>query len=108
MKRLSFPALWLLALAASVSAMLVHLAIRGRVLSAGYDLGRAYAEQEQLKEVRRVLDLERASERSPERIRTVAKALRSMDPPAPEQVVIVGSGRVHAAARAGVSDGERR
>jgi cell division protein FtsL len=107
-KRLSFPAIWVLALAASVSAMLVHLAIRGRVLAAGYDLGRAYAEQEQMKEVRRVLELERASERSPERIRTVAKALRSMDPPAPEQVVIVGSGRVHAQARAGAADGERR
>jgi hypothetical protein len=55
-----------------------------------------------------VLELERASQRSPERIRTVAKALRSMDPPAPEQVVVVGSGRVHAAARAGSGDGERR
>jgi hypothetical protein len=108
MKRLSFPSIWLLALAASVSALLVHLAIRGRVISAGYDLGKAYAEQEQLKEVRRVLDLEHAAQKSPDRIRTVARALRSMDPPAPEQVVVVGSGRVHAVGRAPNGDGEHR
>jgi cell division protein FtsL len=108
MKRLPFPVLWLLALTASVSAMIVHLAIRGRVLAAGYDLGRAYAEQEQLKEVKRVLELERAAQRSPDRVRSVAKALRSMDAPSPEQVVNVGSGRVHAVGRAPTAEGDRR
>lgn len=108
MKRLPFPALWLLALAATVSGLLVHLAIRGRVMAAGYDLGRAYADQEQLKEVRRVLDLERAAERSPDRIRAVAKALRRMEPPTPEQVISVTSGRLHAVGRAPTGDGDHR
>ncbi len=88
--------------------MLVHLAIRGRVLAAGYDLGRAYAEQEQLKEVRRVLELERAAQRAPERIRAMARALGRMDAPKPEQVVAVGAGRAHAVGRAAPHAEERR
>src|ERR1700678_1940961 len=53
----TFIALWTLATVATVCAFLVHLALRGRTVSLGYELGRARAEQARLREVKRVLEV---------------------------------------------------
>ena len=63
-----FVALWTLATIATVAAFVVHLALRGKTVSLGYELGRARAEQARMREVKRVLMVESASYKTPERI----------------------------------------
>jgi cell division protein FtsL len=86
----SFVALWTLAVVATVCAFLVHLALRGRTVSLGYELGRAHAEQSRLREVKRVLEVEAASYKTPERVEIVARTLLGMEPPLPERIVPLG------------------
>ncbi|MGO8992525.1 MAG: hypothetical protein ACLQVI_04310 [Polyangiaceae bacterium] len=83
-------ALWTLATVATVCAFLVHLALRGRTVSLGYELGRARAEQARLREVKRVLEVEAASYKTPERVEIVARTLLGMEPPPPERIVPLG------------------
>ena len=85
--RPAFLPLWTLAVAATVSAFVVHLALRGRTVQLGYELGRARQEQAHLREVRRVLELESASYKTPERVEIVARTLLGMEPPPPERIV---------------------
>jgi cell division protein FtsL len=97
----SFVALWTLATVATVCAFLVHLALRGKTVSLGYELGRARAEQARLREVKRVLEVEAASYKTPERVEIVARTLLGMEPPPPERIVplgAVGEPREHAVA----------
>jgi len=82
-----FIALWTLAVTASVCAFVLHLAMRGRTVSLGYELGRARAEQARLREVKRVLQVESASYKTPERVEIVARTLLGMEPPTPDRVV---------------------
>ena len=82
---------WTLAVIACVCAFVVHLALRGRTLALGYELGRARAEQAHLREVKRVLQLEAASYEAPERVEIVARTLLGMDTPPPERLVTLGS-----------------
>src|SRR5580658_1352562 len=82
--------LWTLATVATVSAFVLHLALHGRIVSLGYDLGRARAEQARLREVKRVLEVEAASYRTPERVEIVARTLLGMEPPPPERIVPLG------------------
>jgi cell division protein FtsL len=82
-----FLALWTLAVAATVAAFVVHLALRGRTVDLGYRLGRARAEQARLREVKRVLSLEAASYETPQRVEMVARTLLGMTPPPPERVI---------------------
>lgn len=84
-----FLATWTLAVLATVSAFVLHLALRGRTVSLGYDLGRAHAEQARLREVKRVLELESASYKTPERVEIVSRTLLGMEPPTPDRVVIL-------------------
>jgi cell division protein FtsL len=84
-----FLALWTLAVAATVAAFVVHLALRGRTVDLGYKLGRARAEQARLREVKRVLSLEAASYETPQRVEMVARTLLGMTPPPPERVIPV-------------------
>jgi cell division protein FtsL len=83
----TFVALWTLATTATVSAFVLHLALRGKMVSTGYDLGRARAEQARLREVKRVLEVEAASYKTPERVEIVARSLLGMEPPPPERIV---------------------
>jgi cell division protein FtsL len=83
----TFILLWTLATAATVSAFVLHLALHGRIVSLGYDLGRSRAEQARLREVKRVLEVEAASYRTPERVEIVARTLLAMEPPPPERIV---------------------
>lgn len=80
---------WTLATIACVCAFVVHLALRGRTLALGYELGRARSEQAHLREVKRVLELEAASYETPERVEIVARTLLGMEPPPPERVITI-------------------
>jgi hypothetical protein len=83
----TFVALWTLATVATVSAFVLHLALRGRIVSLGYDLGRARTEQARLHEVKHVLEVEAASYKTPERVEIVARTLLAMEPPPPDRIV---------------------
>ncbi|MBI4955796.1 MAG: cell division protein FtsL [Myxococcales bacterium] len=89
MKGRGFLALWVLAVLATVAAFVVHLGLRGRIVDLGYKLGRVRAEQARLREVTRVLELEAASHRAPQRVEMVARTLLGMTPPAPERILPV-------------------
>jgi cell division protein FtsL len=83
----AFVTLWTVATVATVSAFVLHLALRGKTVALGYDLGRARAEQARLREVKRVLQVEAASYKTPDRVEIVARTLLGMEPPPPSRVV---------------------
>src|SRR5215472_14921759 len=85
--RSAFLAVWTLAVAATVSAFVVHLALRGKTVELGYELGRARQEQARLREVKRVLEVEAASYKTPERIEIVAHTLLGMETPPSERII---------------------
>jgi cell division protein FtsL len=85
--RRAFLVIWTLAIAGTSSAFVVHLALRGRTVQLGYDLGHARQDQARLREVKRVLELESASYKTPERVEIVARTLLGMEPPSPERIV---------------------
>ncbi len=87
MKQRPFLALWSLAVAATVAAFILHLALRGRTVDLGYKLGRTRSEQARLREVKRVLSLEAASYETPQRVEMVAKSLLGMTPPPPDRII---------------------
>ena len=89
MKQRPFIALWTLAVMATVIAFVLHLGLRSRTVDVGYKLGRARKEQARLREVKRVLSLEAASYRTPDRVEFVARTLLSMTPPPPDRVVLL-------------------
>lgn len=91
---------WTLATIACVCAFVVHLALRGRTLQQGYELGRARSEQAHLREVKRVLEVEKASYETPDRVEIVARTLLGMEPPPAERIITLpaaGAGSPHAA-----------
>src|SRR5580698_9675696 len=83
----AFVTLWTVATIATVSAFVLHLALRGKSVALGYELGRARAEGARLREVKRVLQVEAASYKTPERVEIVARTLLGMEPPPPERIV---------------------
>ena len=62
-----FLILWTLAVLAATSAFILHLGLRVKSVELGYELGRAHARVERLREVKHVLELELASHKTPER-----------------------------------------
>jgi cell division protein FtsL len=86
-----FVALWTLAVVATASAFILYLALRSRAVELGYALGRARAKQAQLRETRRVLQVEAVSYRNPERIEAVAKGVLQMEEPPPDRIFVVGA-----------------
>jgi cell division protein FtsL len=92
--RRAFLPIWTVAIAATASAFVVHLALRGQTVQLGYELGRSRQEQARLREVKRVLELEAASYKTPERVELVARTLLGMEPPPPERIVpLAGRGQ---------------
>jgi cell division protein FtsL len=89
LKQRPFVALWTLAVAATVVAFVLHLGLRSRTVDVGYKLGVARKDQARLREVKRVLSLEAASYRTPDRVEMVARSLLGMTPPPPERVVVL-------------------
>lgn len=82
---------WTLAVVAASLAFIVHLAMRGRSVTLGYELGKARQEQARLREVKRVHELEAASYKTPERVEIVARSLLGMEPPGPDRIVPIHS-----------------
>ena len=89
-RRDAFLPLWTVAVAATVSAFVLHLALRGRSMQLGYELGKERQEQSRLREVERVMQLEAASYKTPERVDIVARTLLGMEPPSPDRIISLG------------------
>ncbi|WP_394826411.1 hypothetical protein [Pendulispora albinea] len=85
----AFVTVWTLAIVATVLAFILHLALRGRTVALGYELGRARAEQARLREVKRVLEVEAASYKTPERVDIVARTLLGMEPPTADRMIVL-------------------
>jgi hypothetical protein len=86
-----FVSLWTLAVIATASAFVLYLALRSRAVELGYRLGRARARQAQLRETRRVLQVEAVSYRNPERIDALAKGVLRMEDAPPQRIFVVGA-----------------
>jgi cell division protein FtsL len=85
-----FLTLWVLAVAAATAAFVLYLALRVRAVELGYELGRAHAHLERLREVRHVLEVELGSHKTPERVDFVARTLLGMSEPSPERIRAAG------------------
>ena len=88
----AFLPLWTLAIAASVSAFVVHLTLRGKTLQLGYELGHERQAEAHMREIKRVLELEAASYRTPERVEIVARTLLGMTTPSSDRIVSLEGG----------------
>ena len=86
-----FVGLWTLAVVATTTAFVLYLALRTRAVELGYMLGRGRAKQAQLRETRRVLQVEAVSYRSPERIEALAKGVLQMEEPPAERIFVLGA-----------------
>ncbi|MDX2051471.1 MAG: hypothetical protein SFV15_03710 [Polyangiaceae bacterium] len=96
-----FLTLWTLAVLAATSAFVLFLALRVNSIEIGYELGRVHTKVARLREVKRVLELELASQKTPERIEFVARALFDMSPPEPSRLIAAGPEPVDEAEAAG-------
>jgi cell division protein FtsL len=85
-----FLVLWTLAVLAATCAFILHLALRVKSVELGYELGRAHARVERLREVKHVLELELASHKTPERVDFVARTLLGMTEPTPDRILAAG------------------
>jgi cell division protein FtsL len=85
-----FLILWTLAVLAATSAFILQLALRVKSVELGYELGRAHARVERLREVKHVLELELASHKTPERVDFVARTLLGMTEPTPDRILAAG------------------
>ncbi len=85
----AFLSLWTLAVAAAASAFVVHLALRSKTMELGYEFGHAQQQGARLHEVKRVLEVEAASYKSPERVEIVARTLLGMEPA--RRIISVGA-----------------
>ena len=65
-----------LAFIAATAAFVFHVAVRVRSIELGYQLGRKHAEVARLREVKRVLELERSAHETPERIDLISDFLK--------------------------------
>jgi hypothetical protein len=83
--------LWTTAVVAGVMAFVLHLALRGRNVELGYQLGRERNEQARLREIKRVLELEAASYKTPQRVEVVARTLLGLEPPSPDRMIPLAS-----------------
>jgi cell division protein FtsL len=99
----AFLPLWTAAIFATVAAFVVHLALRGRTVQLGYELGRTHQEQARLREVKRVLELEAASYKTPERVEIVARTLLGMEQPTSDRIIPVAHGAAEDRGLAAVS-----
>ncbi|HLV21133.1 MAG TPA: hypothetical protein VKZ49_09635 [Polyangiaceae bacterium] len=86
----SFLALWILAVAAATAAFVLYLALRVKSVELGYELGRAHARVARLREVKRVLELELNSHKTPERVEMVARTMLGMSEPSADRILPAG------------------
>jgi hypothetical protein len=86
-----------LAVAAVTAAFVLYLALRVRSIELGYELGRSHARLARLREVKRVLELELNSHKTPERVDLVARSLLGMSEPTPDRIFSAGKDPMPAA-----------
>ncbi len=86
----SFLVLWTLAVLAATAAFVLYLGLRVRSVQLGYELGHSHAKVSRLREVKRVLELELASHKTPERVELVARTLLGMKEPTPDRILSAG------------------
>jgi hypothetical protein len=87
----TFLVLWTLAVVAATAAFVLHLSLRVRSVELGYELGRTHAHIARLREVKRVLELELSSHKTPERVEFVARTLLGMSEPTPDRILPAGA-----------------
>jgi len=92
--RRPFLILWTLAVTGTVAAFVLHLALRGKNVQLGYELGKARGEQAQLREIKRVHELEAASYETPQRVEVVARTLLGMQAPEADRIIPVAGAAV--------------
>lgn len=85
--RARFLVLWSVAVIAAAAAFVAHIALRHHTVQLGYEVGQARRNQRRLIEQRRLLAIEGATLRQPERIETIARGRLNMDIPEPARVV---------------------
>lgn len=86
----TFLLIWSLAVLAATTAFVTRLALRGKAVELGYDLGKAHGRVSRLREVKRVLEVELASYKTPERVDLVARSLLGMAPPSVDRILPAG------------------
>ncbi len=86
-----FLTLWTLAVLAATAAFVLYLGLRVKSVELGYELGRAHARVGRLREVKRVLELELASHKTPERVDLVARSLLGMSEPSADRIRPAGA-----------------
>lgn len=89
-KARAFVIVWSIAVLATCAAFVAELSLRGKTLALGYELGRARSEEIRLREVRRVLEVESSSYKTPERVEMVARTLLGMEQPGRDRVIPLG------------------
>lgn len=89
-KARAFVIVWSVAVLATCAAFVAELSLRGKTLALGYELGRARSEEIRLREVRRVLEVESSSYKTPERVEMVARTLLGMEQPGRDRVIPLG------------------
>jgi cell division protein FtsL len=87
----TFLVLWTLAVTAATAAFVLDLSLRVRSVELGYELGRTHAHIARLREVKRVLELELSSHKTPERVEFVARTLLGMSEPTPDRILPAGA-----------------
>jgi len=85
-----FLVLWTLAVVATPAAFSVVLAIRVQAIELGYEMGEMHSRIARVREVRRILELELASQKTPERVELVARSLLRMSEPTAERIFSAG------------------
>jgi hypothetical protein len=103
-----FLVLWTLAVIATTTAFCTFLALRSRSIDLGYDLGRAQSRLSRLREVQRVLELELASHKTPERVDLIARTLLGMSEPSAERIFPAGAMPTVSEEEVGVAVGQRQ
>jgi hypothetical protein len=86
----SFLLLWTLAVIATTSSFLFYLAVRVETMQHGYALGKAYGDLSRIREIERVLELERAAHNTPERVDLIGRTLFFMEEPEGSRIMDAG------------------
>lgn len=97
--RARFLALWTAAVLAAAASFIVHLTLRVETVRLGYEVGDARREQRRLIQFQRLLALEAATLRQPDRVETVARGAFSMDVPEAPRIIPMGQRKQRPAGR---------
>lgn len=85
-----FVFVWMLAVVACATALVLYLGFRVRAVEMGYELGELHKQSRTLRETKRVLELEVASYQTPERIEFIGRSLLGLAEPSWDRIIPVG------------------